>query len=596
MTVDRAPASLLPATAKRFRRLRLALCLAPLMVALSPSIGSASAAACSASEFVGDPTPPLFPSCFEGQDGDMADSDGAAGPGIDWQNVVGLPATTVLSDQTGSSDDTFEAGSKEEIPSGWGLSLSPASPASDIFDAASNPDQASADVFANLGTLLKAANGDIHASFELNQVGPGTAANPTYRTVPLGTSQVPLPARTTGDVLLSFDSVGGIATVGLCTWRSDQSDPSVSGYYDSGQWYLLDGTALDNTNDKQCTKLNGTTPSAQGAVNAATIASAQDFLASSDVSAGNFGELSVDLTSALAPVLSGQCRSFQSWWMRTRSSGQVSSNPEDFIGPRPVTISNCPVSHTLAVAPAGTGSGVVTSSPSGIDCGATCSHSFDQGTAITLTATPAAGSSFAGWSGGGCSGTATACHVTLNANTSVSATFSPPPKNTLTVVKGGSGAGKVTSSPAGISCGATCSSGFDPGSSVTLNASASAGSTFAGWGGACSGSGACTVTMSAAKSVTATFKAVPGAPNTKIGRAKVDSSAGKATFKFSASGQSTGFRCALVNKHKKPKFKSCKSPKTYKKLKPGKYTFEVRAVGRGGPDPSPAKTKFKIKK
>jgi hypothetical protein len=67
----------------------------------------------------------------------------------------------------------------------------------------------------------------------------------------------------------------------------------------------------------------------------------------------------------------------------------------------------------------------------------------------------------------------------------------------------------VTSSPTGISCGATCSASFASGTAVTLTAAAASGSTFTGWSGACSGTGACTVTMSAAQSVTATFGGTP---------------------------------------------------------------------------------------
>jgi M6 family metalloprotease-like protein len=77
---------------------------------------------------------------------------------------------------------------------------------------------------------------------------------------------------------------------------------------------------------------------------------------------------------------------------------------------------------TLTVGKTGTGSGTVTSSPSGIDCGATCSHAFPSKTVVTLTATPATGSTFSGWSGGGCSGTGT-CSVTMTTSTSVTADF-----------------------------------------------------------------------------------------------------------------------------------------------------------------------------
>jgi len=83
-----------------------------------------------------------------------------------------------------------------------------------------------------------------------------------------------------------------------------------------------------------------------------------------------------------------------------------------------------PVSRTLTVLRSGTGTGTVTSSPGGINCGSDCSESYDQGTSVTLTATPASGSSFTGWSGGGCSGTGT-CVVVMNADTEVTATFSP---------------------------------------------------------------------------------------------------------------------------------------------------------------------------
>jgi hypothetical protein len=170
--------------------------------------------------------------------------------------------------------------------------------------------------------------------------------------------------------------------------------------------------------------------------------------------------------------------------------------------------------NTLTVSRAGTGSGTVTSSPAGINCGATCSAMFDTGTQVTLTAAAAAGSTFAGWSGGGCSGTGT-CKVTLNADTTVTATFNttPPVMHTLTVSPAGSGSGSVTSSPAGIDCGATCSHAYTAGTQVTLTATADSGSTFTGWsGGGCSGTSNCVVTLNSDTAVTATFTANPPPP------------------------------------------------------------------------------------
>ncbi len=85
-------------------------------------------------------------------------------------------------------------------------------------------------------------------------------------------------------------------------------------------------------------------------------------------------------------------------------------------------------------------------------------------------------------------------------------TVVPNTQYALTVTKAGNGVGTVTSVPAGISCGSDCSQNYTNGTSVTLAASASAGSTFTGWSGSgCSGTGNCTVSMTAARSVTATF-------------------------------------------------------------------------------------------
>ncbi|HWF50747.1 MAG TPA: hypothetical protein VG294_08920 [Solirubrobacteraceae bacterium] len=88
-------------------------------------------------------------------------------------------------------------------------------------------------------------------------------------------------------------------------------------------------------------------------------------------------------------------------------------------------------SHTLTVSTAGTGSGTVTSSPPGISCPGTCSASLSSGTAVTLTAAPAAGSTFTGWSGAGCSGTG-ACTLIMTADHPVSATFTRAQVTTTT--------------------------------------------------------------------------------------------------------------------------------------------------------------------
>src|SRR5439155_948105 len=131
-----------------------------------------------------------------------------------------------------------------------------------------------------------------------------------------------------------------------------------------------------------------------------------------------------------------------------------------------VTASFTPT-FTLTIIPSGTGAGTVASNPTGITCPATCAAPYPSGTVVTLTATPAAGSAFTGWSGAGCTGTGP-CTVTLSAATTVTASFTPT--FVLTITPDGVGAGTVTSSPTGITCPATCSAPYPSGTVVALTA------------------------------------------------------------------------------------------------------------------------------
>ena len=80
-----------------------------------------------------------------------------------------------------------------------------------------------------------------------------------------------------------------------------------------------------------------------------------------------------------------------------------------------------------------------------------------------------------------------------------------PPPHALAVTKAGTGRGTVVSAPAGIDCGTICGATYAADAVVTLTATADAGSTFIGWSGACSGTGACQVALSTDQSVTAGF-------------------------------------------------------------------------------------------
>ncbi len=154
----------------------------------------------------------------------------------------------------------------------------------------------------------------------------------------------------------------------------------------------------------------------------------------------------------------------------------------------------------VAVTLAGDGSGTVSSAPSGISCDPNCTSSFEENTSVTLSATPDANVAFDGWSGD-CTGTGS-CVLSMTENKSVTATFSALVQ-TLDVAV--SGPGSVTSSPIGVDCPGDCTEDFTTDTSVALSAVAAQGAQFFGWSDDCTGTGACNVVMSQARTVGAEF-------------------------------------------------------------------------------------------
>ncbi len=180
--------------------------------------------------------------------------------------------------------------------------------------------------------------------------------------------------------------------------------------------------------------------------------------------------------------------------------------------------------HTLTVTKSGAGAGTITGP--GIDCGGAahtdCSETVADGTAVKLTATPASGSAFSGFSGGRCAATSP-CTVTMDADKTVDGRFdSLAGRRTLTVTKSGAGAGTVTGP--GIDCGGAghtdCFETVTTGATIALTANPASDSTFGGFsGGGCAATSPCTVTLDADKTVDARFAPRPVDPPGVLGLA-----------------------------------------------------------------------------
>lgn len=173
--------------------------------------------------------------------------------------------------------------------------------------------------------------------------------------------------------------------------------------------------------------------------------------------------------------------------------------------------------YTLSYVRTGSGSGTLTATAngSGLACSAAvCSTSHPAGTMITLAARPEGASTFAGWSGA-CTGTAPSCSFALRANSTVTASFQPVASSmvSLTLMKTGSGTLSPVLNGRAVPCaGSSCAISGSAGSVLTVTATPSSGAAFAGWSGACRGTGAtCTVTLAASGGVAlATFQPANG--------------------------------------------------------------------------------------
>ena len=165
---------------------------------------------------------------------------------------------------------------------------------------------------------------------------------------------------------------------------------------------------------------------------------------------------------------------------------------------------------TLTVAKVGSGS--VVSNPAGIDCGTDCSGEFAKDADVTLTATPADGWEFTGWTGAGTCADSTTCIVKVDATKEVTATFTlltgPVMRALDFVVTNGTVQCSADDGPP-----TACETSYVDGTSLVITGSPSPGFLTPTWGGDCTGSAllTCNLEMTADRSATLTFAPVlPG--------------------------------------------------------------------------------------
>ncbi len=207
-----------------------------------------------------------------------------------------------------------------------------------------------------------------------------------------------------------------------------------------------------------------------------------------------------------------------------------------------LTVTSAPGTGNGSVA-ATTNDGVLACTVTGASTSGTCALLISSGTQVTLTATPSAGGhTFVGW-GGACTGTST-CVVTMSQARAVTANFGAPASAFQLSVASSGGTGNGTVTGGAINCSltaaataGTCSASVASGNTVVLTATPAANHTFDGWGGACTGTGACSVLMNQVRNVTATFTAPV------LFALNVTSGGGTGNGSVTASG----INCAIIN-------------------------------------------------
>lgn len=230
-------------------------------------------------------------------DGNTVDSP--VGEPIDWESPP--PNLTTFTDATGSKDDSFNNGSKETEPGNWSCITGSAPGKDDITAGQIAFRTLAGKQYVYVDYTRKGVNGDAHIDYEFNQ---SSVANPACPA---------LPKRTDGDIVLTFDTENGGATINVSAYR----------------W---SGGAVTGTFTPLALGSQGSTW--DGAVNLPTNTIPGHI-------AGDFGEAALNLTDTIGAISCGQ---FATAYMKTRSSTSISAALQDRTSTKPIQVGDCPKS------------------------------------------------------------------------------------------------------------------------------------------------------------------------------------------------------------------------------------------------------------
>jgi len=267
----------------------------------------------------------LAGSTFQGSDGNMVVDPSPAPGTTDWANIPTGSLNTGTDKPSGSTDNSFGQGTKEDVADVSVVAGSIPPSKNDLTRFYESSEQAAnSHIYLYLAWERAKNVGSANLDFEINKnATTGFTANSTG---PITIN------RTAGDLLVTYDFGGsGSPTLGLLRWVTSASLPVVPGFATNT---CFSANAFPCWGDRTDLTAAG---DAEGAVNAGTIT---ESIAGGTLTAGLFGETSIDLTAA-GVFQQGVCSAFGTTFIKSRSSSSFTAEVKDFIAPQSVQISNC---------------------------------------------------------------------------------------------------------------------------------------------------------------------------------------------------------------------------------------------------------------